>query len=213
MTIYRVNRFDIAIMRIIFKIQRPISVSDIAEGFPTGSETFVLEALSNLLHLGFILYNESGRITYNKEKKREILRIIDPLPGPQIKKLTDNTGQICNEVTYSRKNNTHRGLIIHKRHKVIEKVALVMSVLFFGIVGLLSSAISTGDVHQHIRMVGVHYHHHLHPGDGPFFGSYYIHVYGNMTGSYSSPYTKAEGYSGDDSSSFLDAAIGNCNYL
>lgn len=215
MTIYRVNRFDIAIMRIIFKIQRPISVSDIAEGFPTGSETFVLEALSNLLHLGFILYNESGRITYNKEKKREILRIIDPLPEPQIKKLTDNAGQICNEVAYSRKNNTHRRLIIHKRHKVIEKVALVMSVLFFGIVGLLSSAISTGDVHQHIRMVGVHYyyHHHLHPYNQSFFGSYYIHVYGNMTGSYSSPYTKAEGYSGDDSSSFLDDAIGNCNYL
>jgi hypothetical protein len=193
----------------------PISVSHITEGFPTGSETFVLEALSNLLHLGFISYNESGRITYNKEKKKEILGIIDPLPEAQIKKLTDATGQICNRQSYTRKNDTHRALIIHKRHTATEKVALVMSLLFFGIVSLLSSAISTGDVHHHIRTVGVHYHHHhhLHPEDGPFFGSYYVHVYGNMTGSYSSPYTKAEGYSSDDSSSFLDAAIGNCNYL
>ena len=203
-------------MRIIFKIQRPVSVSYITEGFPTGSETFVLEALSNLLHLGFISYNESGRIAYNKQKKREILRIIDPLPEPQIKKLTDATEQISNGLSYARKNDIDRGPIIHKRHTAIQKVALVMSVLFFGIVSLLSSAISTGDVYQHIRMVGVHYHHHhhhSHPDDEPFFRSYYIQVYGNMTGSYNPLYVKAEGYSGDDSSSFIHAAIGNCNYL
>jgi len=90
-----------------------------------------------------------------------------------------------------------------------------MSVLFFGIVGLLSSAIFTGGVQQHIRMVGVHYyyHHHLHPYNQSFFASYYMHLYGNMIGSHSSPYTKAEWFSGDDSYSFMHAAIGNCNYL
>jgi hypothetical protein len=214
MTIYRVNRFEIAIMRIIFKRQRPISVSYITEGFPTGSETFVLEAISKLLHLGFISYNESGRITYNKEKKREILRIIDPLPEPQIKKLTDPTEQISNGLSYARKNDINRGHLFHIRHTTIEKVALVMSVLFFGIVSLLSSAISTGDVYQHIRMVGVHYyHHHFHPDDEPFFRAYYIHVYGNMTGSYNPLYMNAEGYSDDDSSSFIHGALRHCNYL
>lgn len=201
-------------MRIIFKRQRPISVFYITEGFPTGSETFVLEAISNLLHLGFISYNESGRITYNKEKKREILRIIDPFPDRQIKKLTDPTEQICNRLTYTRKVDTDRGPIFHLRHTAIEKGALVMSVLFFGFISLLSSAISTGDVYQHVRLVGVHYHHHhIHPYDEPFFRSYYIHVYGNMTGSYNLPYIKEEGYGDDDGSSFIHGTILNCNYL
>ena len=42
----------------------------------------------------------------NKEKRREILRIINPLPEPQIKKLTDATEQICNRLTYTRKIGT-----------------------------------------------------------------------------------------------------------
>ena len=84
------NRFEIAILRIVFKNQNPVSISSIVKGFPSGSEDSVLEAVSNLFELSYVFYLDPerlGKVTYNRAKRGEILKIIDPplfeLPDPK----------------------------------------------------------------------------------------------------------------------------------
>ena len=85
------NRFEIATLRILFKTQNPIPISRLVDGFPSDYEDSVLEAITNLFTLGYILYpdvEKPGSVTYNKVKGSEILKIMNPplpeLPEPKV---------------------------------------------------------------------------------------------------------------------------------
>jgi hypothetical protein len=167
-----VNSFEIAIMRILIKRQKPIPISYVTEGFPNDSEDFVLEAIRNLLSLGYISCShiEKSHITYNKEKRREILRIIDPLPELLIEKEEEKELSVHKKENYisasnNSKNEDGRWYHASTKHASVRKIALVASMLVFGIVIIFSTAISTEDVYQDFKSIdtGYHYHHDNYP--------------------------------------------------
>jgi hypothetical protein len=167
-----VNSFEIAIMRILIKRQKPIPISHVAEGFPNDSEDFVLEAIRNLLNSGYIFcpYIEKSHITYNREKRREILRIIDPLPEYRLEKEEEKELSVDRTENYisashNSKNDGGRWYHAYTKHGAIRKIALVTSMLVFGIVIIFSTAISTEDVYQDFKSIdtGYYYHHDNYP--------------------------------------------------
>lgn len=181
-------------MRILIKKQKPIPISCLIEGFPNDSEDFVLAAISNLFSLGYTSYPDSSdnsSITYNKEKRKEILRIIDPLPELWIERgeqLSAHKEESNLEASIQRrKNNNKRYYYIYAKQPAVGKIALVMSVFGLGIVSIFSTAGSTEDVYQNFKGLG-NYHlnkiNHL-------FDSYGIDMFDNTTrnhGLYYSPY-------------------------
>lgn len=193
------NSFEIAIIRIVIKKQKPIPISSLIEGFPNNSEDFVLQAISNLFKLGYISYpySKKNHITYNKEKRKEILRIIDPLPQLHIArqelsapKIEDNLETSLNK----RKNDNKRYYYTFAKQARasgwgVGRIALVMWVLVFGIISIFSTAVSTEDVYQNFRVLNNYHIHKI----NQFFDSYGVYVPDNTTknhGLYYSPYFK-----------------------
>ena len=87
MYIFDMNRFEISILRILAKKQNAIRISSLIEGFPDYYIDSVLQAISNLNYQGYIsFFNDNNssevRVLLNKDKRKEVLKIIDPLPNP-----------------------------------------------------------------------------------------------------------------------------------
>ncbi len=191
------NSFEIAIMRIIIKKQKPVPISCIIEGFPNNSEDFVLEAIRNLFKLGYVLYpyNENDYITSNKEKRKEILRIIDPLPQLQIEREELSTHKAESNVETSinkRKNDDKRHYYTYAKQLAVGTIALVICVLIFGIVSIFSTAVITEDVYQNFKVSGNYNINKI----NHFSDSYGIGMLDNTTknhGLYYSPYFKTGG--------------------
>jgi len=194
-----VNSFEIAIIRIVIKKQKPVPISYLIEGFPNNSEDFVLEAISNLFNLGYISYpySEKNHITYNKEKRKEILRIIDPLPQLQNEKQELSAAKIENnlETSLNKRNNDNKPYyytftkLARASDSGVGRIALVMWVLLFGIVSIFSTAVSTEDVYQNFMVLDNYHIHKI----NHFFDSYGIDLPDNTTknhGLYYSPYFK-----------------------
>lgn len=150
------NNFEIAVMRILIKRHKPVSISYITEGFPDDSEDFVLEAIGNLCKSGHILYpyiEKKDHITYNCEKRKEILKILDPLPHIVLEtgELPDTNQKMKRTLSVNDKktsNNNQRWQYHISTHRHGSKIALVISVLVIGIVSIFSNTISTADVYQ-----------------------------------------------------------------
>lgn len=190
------NSFEIAIMRIVIKKQKPVPISCIIEGFPNNSEDFVLEAIRNLFNLGYVLYpyNENDYITSNKDKRKEILRIIDPLPQLQIEReeLSTHKAESVETSINKRKNDNKRHYYTYAKQLAVGTIALVMCVLAFGIVSIFSTAVITEDVYQNFKVSGNYNIHKI----NHFSDSYGIGMLDKTTknhGLYYSPYFKAGG--------------------
>jgi hypothetical protein len=166
-----VNSFEIAILRMLIKMQKPVSIPYLVEGFPNNSEDFVLWAIDNLLKSGFISYpysEEKDHLIYKKEKRKEILKIIDPLPELEtetgklfsIPKQQVNRHQIQPISTTDIKtssNNKRRYYML--RQQQTAKIASGISILAVGIVIIFGNATSTSSDYRHFGLLGVHYHH------------------------------------------------------
>jgi hypothetical protein len=81
------NTFEISILRILAKKQNAIRISSLIDGFPDCYIDSVLQAISNLNYQGYIsFFNDNNssevRVLLNKDKRKEVLKIIDPLPNP-----------------------------------------------------------------------------------------------------------------------------------
>jgi hypothetical protein len=201
-----VNSFEIAIMRIAIKKHKPIPISHLIEGFPNNSEDFVLEAISNLFNLGYISYpySEKNHITYNKERRKEILRIIDPLPQLQIERqelsaaeLEDNLETLLKKRKDDNKRYHH---YTFAKYRGLGRFALVMWVLVFGIVSIFGSAVSTEDVYQNFKVLDNYHIHKI----NHLIESYSIGMSDNTDknhGLYYSPYFKIGEFS--NSNDFL----------
>jgi hypothetical protein len=75
-----VNTFEVAVLRILIKRQQPLKLSTLVSGFPDDCEDSVLSAISSLrLHRYILLddYQFSGYISINRERRKEILQIVD----------------------------------------------------------------------------------------------------------------------------------------
>jgi hypothetical protein len=184
-------------MRIVIKKQKPVPISCIIEGFPNNSEDFVLEAIRNLFKLGYVLYpyNENDYITSNKEKRKEILRIIDPLPQLQIEREELSTHKAESNVETSinkRKNDDKRHYYIYAKQLALFTIAFLICLLIFGIVSIFSTALITEDVYQNFKVSGNYNIHKI----NHFSDSYGIGMLDNTTknqGLYYSPYFKTGG--------------------
>lgn len=74
------NTFEVAILRILIKRQRPIKLSTLVSGFPDDCEDGVLSAISELKADGYIHiddYRPNGYISINSERRKEALQIVD----------------------------------------------------------------------------------------------------------------------------------------
>lgn len=80
------NRFELAILRILVKRRDSLRISSLIEGFPDYYLDHVLLAMSNLNYRSYVLfstYDSEVHISLNADKKREILEIVDPFLDPQ----------------------------------------------------------------------------------------------------------------------------------
>ncbi|MDQ3835701.1 MAG: hypothetical protein M3270_02030 [Thermoproteota archaeon] len=100
------NAFEVAILRVLIKRQQPVKLSALVSGFPDDCEDGVLSAVSNLKLHGYIILNDyqpNGDVLINRERRREILRIVDP---------DINSDKL--EVSEINKNY-HNGAPVHKK--------------------------------------------------------------------------------------------------
>ena len=75
------NAFELAILRVLIKRQQPVKLSTLVSGFPDDCEDGVLSAVSSLRLHGYINLNDyqlNGHVAINGERRKEILRIVDP---------------------------------------------------------------------------------------------------------------------------------------
>jgi hypothetical protein len=180
-----VNNFEIAILRMLVKMQKPASIPYLVQGFPNNSEDFVLWAVGNLLKSGFILYPDNEKrnsIIYNKQKRREILKIIDPLPA-----LETETGQSFSTheqqaepqqqpllTTNRKRGSNNKRLYSFHRESYHARIALAISILSIGSIIALGSTTPTSSVYRHFGLFGAAYYHHNY---SPYYnvGVYYDH--------------------------------------
>jgi hypothetical protein len=216
-----VNSFEIAILRMVVKLQKPVSIPYLVGGFPNNSEDSVLWAIDNLLKLGFISYTYNEKrdyIIYNKEKRKEILKIIDPLPDLESE---TETGQLFSVpkkeakqqpflATGRKSSNNKRSCYLHKSH-YLANIALGTSILAIGVVILFGSTIPTSNVYRHFGLFGAYYSHH---NSFPFYSMdlYYDPLTNHSP--YNSQYLKAEETISDNNGVFLympHKSPNNCN--
>jgi hypothetical protein len=75
-----VNTFEVAVLRVLIKRQQPLKFSTLVSGFPDDCEDHVLSAISSLKLHGYVMledYQPNGYISINRERKKEILQIVD----------------------------------------------------------------------------------------------------------------------------------------
>ena len=184
------NNFEIAILRMLVKMQKPVSILYLVQGFPNDSEDFVLWAVGNLFKSGFILYPDDEKrncIIYNKQKRKEILKIIDPLPASEAEigqSLSIHKQQVKPQqqplLTTNRKaGSNNKRLYSLDRQSYHARIALTISILSIGSVIILGSTTPTSSVYQHFGLFGAYYRHN-------YSGAYYnLGVYYDQFGSYS----------------------------
>ena len=176
------NSFEIAILRMLVKMQKPVSIPYLAEGFPNNSEDFVLWAIDNLSKSGFISYLDNqkrDRIMYNKQKRKEILKIIDPLPD-----LRAERGQFYSipehelkeqkpVLTTDRKkgNDNNKELYCLQKQRYHVRIALAASLLSIGSVIILGSMTPTSSIYRHFGLLSPYYYHH------DYYPSYNVAVF------------------------------------
>ncbi len=161
------NRFEVAVLRIVIKSQKPLSVSSLINGFPNDSEDFVLQAINNLVKSGYIIYlyvEKIDQITYNKQKRKEILMVIDPLPEFGIERQEEWSAskkeiKHAPSITNKKSNDNGRWDYNYYTQQYVGKAALVMSMMVIGVVSIFSTAIPTADVYQEFRLSGSNYYH------------------------------------------------------
>jgi hypothetical protein len=75
-----VNVYEIAVLRILVKKQHPMKVSNLVNGFPDDSGDNVLQAVSNLHFLGYVLVYDTPvqYISLCKDTRKEVLKIVNP---------------------------------------------------------------------------------------------------------------------------------------
>jgi len=76
-----VNTFEVVVLRILIKRQQPLKLSALVNGFPDDCEDGVLSAVSSLRLQGYIVLNDyqpNGYVSLNRERRKDILRILDP---------------------------------------------------------------------------------------------------------------------------------------
>jgi hypothetical protein len=162
-----VNRFEVAILRIVIKSQKPLSISSLIEGFPNDSEDFVLQAINNLVKVGYIRYlyvEKMDHITYNTQKRKEILTIIDPLPELEIERheerlVSKKEIKHVDSITTKKNNDNGRWYYTNNTQQYVGKSALVISIMIIGVVSIFSTAIPTADVYQNFRLSDRYYYH------------------------------------------------------
>lgn len=74
------NIFEIAVLRVLIKRQQPMKLSVLVSGFPDDSEDNVLSAISNLKLHGYLVFDDyqpNGYISINRERRKEILQMVD----------------------------------------------------------------------------------------------------------------------------------------
>jgi hypothetical protein len=74
------NIFEIAVLRVLIKRQQPMKLSILVSGFPDDSEDNVLSAIYSLKLRGYLVfddYQSNGYISINRERRKEILQIVD----------------------------------------------------------------------------------------------------------------------------------------
>jgi hypothetical protein len=75
-----VNTFEVAVLRVLIKRQQPLKLSTLVSGFPDDCEDNVLSAVSSLKLQGYLVlddYQPNGYVSINRERRKEILQIVD----------------------------------------------------------------------------------------------------------------------------------------
>jgi hypothetical protein len=138
------NAFEVAILRVLIKRQQPVKLSTLVGGFPDDCEDGVLSAVSSLrLHRYINLndYRPNEHVSINRERRREILRIVDPDITSDKLEVTETNENYHNSTPLDKKSFGH-ALSIYATSRTARTIA-ISSLAIAGIIFALGSNMPT----------------------------------------------------------------------
>ncbi len=139
------DTFEVAVLRILIKRQQqPLKLSVLVSGFPDDCEDSVLSAISSLRLQGYITlddYQPNGYLSINKDRRKEILQIVDSDINSNKLEAKDTNKNYHNRSPLEKKSSGQivTGYPISQAMKTIG----ISSLIIFGFVLALGSSIPT----------------------------------------------------------------------
>jgi hypothetical protein len=135
----RVNTFEVAVLRILIKRQQPLKLSTLVSGFPDDCEDNVLSAVSSLKLHGFVAlddYQPNGDVSINRERRKEILQIVDSDIYSHDIVQAPHTNENSNNDSNSIRESFLHIITRHQNSQVIRAMA-ISSLLIVGIISAI----------------------------------------------------------------------------
>ncbi len=163
------NTFEVAVLRVLIKRQQPLKLSTLVSGFPDDAEDNVLSAVSSLKLFGYLVlddYQPNGYVSVNRERRKEILQIVDPdirlgkFESPDIKEKET--------IPASGKKSPHEVIASHKispGNKVIA-ISSLLIVALVSTIGISIIPVATSPDSQSIAYHGFIAHNKWSSADG-----------------------------------------------
>ncbi len=139
------NTFEVAVLRVLIKRQQPLKFSTLVSGFPDDCEDSVLSAISSLRLHGYVMldddYQPNGYISVNRERRKEILQIVDSDIYPH-KSEALHTTQSYSAPIKEKKGFAHFGVRRYPISQGIRAIAISF-LLVFGLISAIAISMPT----------------------------------------------------------------------
>jgi hypothetical protein len=137
----RVNTFEVAVLRILVKRQQPLKLSTLVSGFPDDCEDNVLSAVSSLKLHGFVVlddYQPNGDVSINRERRKEILQIVDSdIYSHELKQAPHRNEKSNNENNSIREKTSFPRIITRYQNSQGIRAMAISSLLIVGIISAI----------------------------------------------------------------------------
>jgi hypothetical protein len=142
----RVNTFEVAVLRVLIKRQQPLKLSTLVNGFPDDCEDSVLSAVSSLKLHGYLLlddYRPDGDVSINKERRKEVLQIVDSDIYSHKLEAQDTREKSNNNNIFIKEKKSFARIITRYQIPQGIRAMAISSVLIIGIISALGISMPT----------------------------------------------------------------------
>lgn len=139
------NTFEVAVLRVLIKRQQPLKFSTLVSGFPDDCEDSVLSAISSLKLHGYVMlddYQPNGYVSINKERRKEILQIVDSDIYPHKSEALHTREDNYSVAVKAKKGFVRFAVTRYPMSQGVRAIA-ISSLLVFGLVSALAISMPT----------------------------------------------------------------------
>ncbi len=162
------DKYEIAVLRVLLKNRDGIKVSGLVDGFPDDSKDFILAAIESLQSSGYICSTKFGDcLSISREKRKEAIRVVYP----------DYSLDLSNNHVYPRKlvkkessqpvrgnkSNNHSDM---ERHPLLQTMLVTITILGVTFV-VISSVLSQSTYTSFNTLPPVQGHYEVYPAAVP----------------------------------------------